>query len=180
MSSQPTSPQRASVLIAPARLADLSVVRALLHETINTTEIYNERAMAYERALYTSQYIESLLEEDPESILLATCAGEPCGFLITKCDNGPLWLCWFSVAPQWRGRKIGSQLIGKMIDLAAGRGLYKIWCDTRTNNTSSIPILAAHGFEKLCRLDNHWCNQDYFLWQKFVTGDRDFGRETDR
>lgn len=168
----------ADVTMSIAKRAELAEVRTMLFHIIDEITIYNESAKDYEREHYTIEYLNSLLDEDPSSILIARTGNDASGFLITKPDNGPIWLCWFGVTLEARGKGIGSLLITKMIELASDRKIHKIWCDTRTNNRYSVPILEAHGFQKMCRLDNHWCHQDYFLWQKFIGG-TDQGRERD-
>ncbi len=168
--------QNISILTAERR--EIPRVRDILFAIIDEIDIYNELAKNYERELYSLEYLHSLVEEDAFSILVAKRENEICGFVITKPDNGPIWLCWFGVAPGARGLGVGARLIDGTVKFAEKRGVYKIWCDTRTNNRFSIPIMTSFGFEKLARLDNHWCHQDYFLWQKFI-GDKEIDREQD-
>lgn len=157
--------------IVRAERGDLEVVQKLLFDVIDELEIYNDDAKRIERNLYSIDHLCSLLSENGGAVLLEQLNGTKRGFLIARHDNGPIWLSWFGVAKQWRGHGIGDRLIERLIGLAATTGIHKIWCDTRVNNDSSIRVLLGHGFQRMCRLDNHWCNQDYYIWQRFIRAD---------
>ena len=152
--------------LRPAEAHELPSILSSLMRIIDEIPIYNQRAKDYERKLYTPDYLLDLLASDKQNIFGAFNDQSIAGFLICRDDNGPLWLSWFGVSALYRGQAVGKQLISTMLDTLASRGIHKIWCDTRTNNYLSMPILQSLGFIKLCHLENHWCNQDYYLWER--------------
>ncbi len=165
-----------SLVLERATPAWSGEIHRMLHAVINEIEIYNDKAKHYERVLYDHEYIKSLLEPDAASCVVAHVNGSLAGICLCREDNGPWWLSWFAVRAEFHGRGIGSRLIQTAIKEAFDRKIQKIWCDTRSNNFLSIPILEKAGFSKLCELKNHWCNQDYFLWEKFIF-ETDYGRQ---
>jgi ribosomal protein S18 acetylase RimI-like enzyme len=134
-------------------------------EIIDTTNIYNDVAKSYEREYYTDAYLSHLIQDDPESVVASFDDNVLTSFAISRRDNGPWWLSWFAVAPAHRGKGLGKRVLATILDTLPKRGIHKLWCDTRVNNQYSINILVELGFNRLCRVENHWCNQDYFLWE---------------
>lgn len=144
---------------------DVKALQASLMKTIDTTNIYNETAKNFERSYYTEEYLLRLISEDKDSIFASFDGNVLTSFAISRRDNGPWWLSWFSVSSNYRGQGLGKLVVTAMLNTLAGRNIQKMWCDTRTNNIFSIRILENIGFVKLCKIENHWCNQDYFLWE---------------
>lgn len=156
--------------VRPVSSSELKLVHAALHEIIATTNIYNERAKRYEHDYYTIECLNELAAEDPHFVTAAFSGRDVASFAICRSDNGPIWLSWFGVLPQFRGLNLGYAVLQSLMDTLPARKVFKVWCDTRANNKYSIPILTQVGFSKLCFIENHWCNQDYFLWERRTPG----------
>ena len=97
--------------------------------------LYNHWAKPVEFETYAPGNVAAILAQDPHSILLAFSDGEVAGFLVTRPDDGPLWLSWFGVLPQYRGRGLSGQLFERASLEASRRGIWKIWCDCRDGNS---------------------------------------------
>lgn len=147
---------------------DIPAFSLAFRAVVEPLTLYNEWARTEELARYAPDKIEDLLATDAQSLLLAYRGPDLAGFLITRPDDGPLWLSWFGVLPSFRGQNIGNSLIKKLIVDAAARGHWKIWCDTREGNVFSIPLLEQNGFVFRCRLERHWYGQTFLLWERFV------------
>ncbi|MDQ0465968.1 acetyltransferase [Caulobacter ginsengisoli] len=52
------------------------------------------------------------------------------------------------VRSDWSGRGLGSQLLGALLDYAAGRGLKEMWGDTDRDNARMLGLAEAAGFKR--------------------------------
>lgn len=141
---------------------------AALKELITPLTLYNDWSKSHEDKIYTPDYVAKLLEDDPHSILIAWAGSTIAGLIVTRPDNGPLWLDWFGVLPAYRGHGIADQLFERAIVEARQRGILKIWCDTRDTNTYAISIMEKHGFTRAGHLKRHWFGLDFLIWEKFL------------
>jgi ribosomal protein S18 acetylase RimI-like enzyme len=150
------------------RCAQAKLVRRLMHEVISHLSYYNLRARREELAKYTAKELFLMREEDKDSIIVAHCGGLLAGFCISRYDDGVIWLSWFGVSKEWRGKGVGSALIAGLEATVLQRKCHKIWCDTRTSNKASVNVLKNSGFKRICKLEHHWYGQDFYLWQKYI------------
>jgi ribosomal protein S18 acetylase RimI-like enzyme len=151
-----------------AKASDLSELYQVFVEIVGPFELYNLEARTAELKKYAPDKLLQLLEADTDSLIVASSEDRIVGFAIIRPDDGPIWLCWFGTLPQCRKKGIGTGLINEVIARARARNAQKIWCDTRVENFASIAILEGLGFEKKCLLRNHWFNQDYIIWERFI------------
>jgi GNAT superfamily N-acetyltransferase len=152
--------------IRPLREGDEVLAAELMHRVISVLSFYTEEARKAEIDKYSPKTLLDLSTKDPHSVLLAWEGDEAVGFAVNSMDNGPVWLHWFGVVPENRKKGIGHRLLHAVETAARTRGAHKVWCDTRTDNSASISVLAAMNYIPVARLNDHWFGQDYFLWEK--------------
>jgi ribosomal protein S18 acetylase RimI-like enzyme len=144
---------------------EIDAVAALMRGVIEPLAYYNERAIAAELTKYSADQLRGLDEGDPQAILVARDGEDVLGFCVSRFDDGTVWLSWFGVDASARGRGAGAALIGALKATLPSRNAHKIWCDSRTDNVESASVLERAGFRRITTLENHWYNQDYFLWE---------------
>ena len=152
-----------------ATTADLPNLYRALSGIIDEVPLYNDRSKSSDHKIYTKKYLTELHRTDPELLLVGYCGSSLAAFAVCKFDQGPIWLSWFGAVPEYRGHGFGKKILANLLGGLRRRGVHKLWCDTRTNNKYAIKILKSLGFRKLCRMENHWYNQDYFLWEYRVS-----------
>jgi len=148
---------------------EASALVDLIVSVVSTLSYYNDRAREEEIAKYRKENLVEMVKDDPDSVLVARIDGRLAGFCLSYYDDGLLWLSWFGVATDSRGIGIGRRLIAALEESAPKRGCHKVWCDTRVPNVQSAQVLTRAGYKQLCRLENHWYGQDFFLWEKVLS-----------
>lgn len=163
-------PQEISYHYATA--ADIPGFLALFGRVIpSLSEYYNDWAISTEMSRITAEYVAAQISANPKALLLARCGEEYAGFSLNRDDDGPIWVDWYGVNPDFRRQGIGDGLIDFLYrDHSPPSSATKLICDTRINNTPSITLLEKQGFRKLCELTNHFYGQDFFLWEKMLPG----------
>jgi ribosomal protein S18 acetylase RimI-like enzyme len=146
---------------------EAEAVAALMARTIAVLDFYSERARAAETAIYTAAYLRELVAEDPDGVLVAD-AGGPAGFCVSRYDDDLIWLSWFGVAPELRGRGAGAALLDAMHAARRAAGVHKVWCDSRTDNHASRAALARAGYREIVTIPDHWYRQDYVLLERYL------------
>ena len=149
-------------------VADAGAFSAAIGALIGPMTLYNDWAKRHEIQKYAPENIPALLAADPHSILIAWAGEDVAAILVTRPDDGPLWLSWFGVLPQYRGLGLADRLFERMITEARNRGTWKIWCDTRDTNTPAIRVMERHGFTRAGRMERHWFGLDFLIWEKFL------------
>jgi RimJ/RimL family protein N-acetyltransferase len=137
----------------------------LFQAVLDAIPYYNDWAKSSERDRYTAAALHQSTQGEPDSVLVALVGDNIVGFLFSRYDDGVIWLAWFGTALDKRHGGVGSALLAALVESARARKIHKIWCDTRTTNTTSQSVLRNAGFVKLCEVRNHWYGQDFFLWE---------------
>lgn len=140
-------------------------VARLVAATIQPLEYYNERAKIEETAKYAPDRLLALVREEADAVLVARLDGRIVGYCISRYDDGLVWLSWFGVDADQRGRGIGQTLLHAVAETLPSRRAHKMWCDTRTDNVKSQRVLTRFGFSKIGHVRNHWYGQDFYLWE---------------
>jgi len=148
---------------------DLAELSILFVEIVESLKYYNDTAKKDELAKYTSSELEKKIAEDELSIIIVRNDSELVGFCFSRFDDYTIWLEWFGIADKYRGNKIGDIILNELEKSTLKRGCHKIWCDSRTENISSLKVLLKNGYNLITTLKNHWYNQDFFIWQKQLT-----------
>lgn len=149
-----------------AKAADIPAIVELFARVLTSLPFYNAEAQRSNLAEFSLEELQRRLAENPTSIHILRSGVRLAGFYIIEEQSGPIWLDWFGVDPDHRGKGIGVALIDDLIRYGIRTGASRIWCDTRTENLASITLLKRFGFSCLCRLNHHWYGQDFFLWEK--------------
>ena len=154
--------------VRPMRTDEAAEVCDLFRQVLLPLAYYNEQAKACELAKYTPDNLHKAIASDEEAVLVAEEGSRIAGYCISERNDGLIWLAWFGVAPDFRGKGVGTALLEALDQRTARSGSHKVWCDCRTSNTESKTVLLAHGFLPLCTARNHWHGQDFILWEKFI------------
>lgn len=149
-----------------ATAGDVSDIVALFARVVEPLDIYSKAARLDEIGKFSQAELERRIADDTRAIALAFVNNTLAGFAITEDQRGPIWINWYGVNPDCRGHGVGQAILNHLITSAPDREATRIWCDTRTNNASSIAVLKKLGFEQLCELKNHWHGQDFYLWAR--------------
>ena len=70
----------------------------------------------------------------------------------------------------WRGRGVGSALVGAAIDWSREHGLHKLCLDVWPTNTAAIALYRKFGFVEEGRLVRHYRRASGELWDAIVMG----------
>ena len=144
----------------------VDTVSALIESVIAPLDYYSTWARSAEIEKYNPTRLTRIIAEDPRSVIIALHDGFPAGFCINNYDDGLVWLAWFGVTPEYRGKGIAQALLAALFESATNRGCHKVWCDTRTTNLQSQAVLSKAGFTKICELRRHWYREDFILWER--------------
>jgi ribosomal protein S18 acetylase RimI-like enzyme len=148
---------------------DVKATAELIRAVISGATVYCPEAINEEVEKYTNDYVQTLIRQDPDSVIVAKSSdNQIVGFCVNHFDSGTIWIDWYGVHPDWRGRNIALMLLDFLSQTAVKRGAHKIWCDSRTDNIASIKTLKKAGFDEICQILDHWYHQDYALYQKFL------------
>jgi RimJ/RimL family protein N-acetyltransferase len=151
-----------------AKISELKEVNDLFVSILSKLTYYNDLAKLNEIKKYSESELAIKLKDDPKSILVAKNDYKIVGFCFSRFDDFTIWLEWFGVSEDIRNNQIGFEILKKLEISTLERNCHKIWCDTRTDNTISAKVLRRKGFENVATLNNHWYNQDFYIWQKLL------------
>ena len=147
---------------------DLDEVSKIFLEILDSLSYYNDLAKRNERIKYATDELRKKIYEDKYSIIVVRDDTILVGFCFSRFDDYTIWLEWFGISKNYRGTEIGNMILSKLEESTLVRGCHKIWCDSRTENVASFKVLQRNGFTLLTTLKNHWYNQDFFIWQKYL------------
>jgi ribosomal protein S18 acetylase RimI-like enzyme len=140
----------------------------LIRKLVSGLTYYNKWARHEEIRKYSPTKLARMVREEPDSVLVALMEGRTVGFCISRYDDGVVWLAWFAVDEDFRGRNIGRMLLDRLEKTLRRRNCHKIWCDTRTSNKLSQRVLRKARYVRVCKIERHWYGQDFYIWQKYV------------
>ena len=75
-----------------------------------------------------------------------------------------------NIAPEWRGRGIGSALIEASIDWARAQAAHKISLQVWPHNDTAIALYEKYGFVREGYLRRHWRRRNGELWDAVIMG----------
>jgi ribosomal protein S18 acetylase RimI-like enzyme len=155
-----------SVEIRTAKLADVSTLVELFAGVVKDLTVYCVAMRAEQLETYTSKRFEELISKN--SVVVAVHNGVLVGFMSISNQGGPGWIDWVIVDPSMQRNSIAQMMLDFSIQRCQNRGIHKIWCDTRTDNDKACGFFKRNGFVVKCELKDHWHNEDYFIWEKFI------------
>ena len=125
-------------------------VTAMLHEYLAwafTLESHSDDAPTFEALDEELATLPGIYVPPAGRLLLATSDGETAGCIALKpVDATTGELKRFYVRPEFRGRKIGPQLVAALVDAARAAGYRKVILDSHFSMTTAHAIYAAAGF----------------------------------
>lgn len=131
-----------SAAIRRMRLADLPAVLGIELKSFS---------MPWSEATF-----RGLLRRSDADLFAADVAGELVGYAVfwAVLDQGELGNV--SVAPEWRRRGVGHQLIDAVISRASERGVREIYLEVRVSNTGAQQLYNRYGFRQVGRRRNYY------------------------
>jgi phosphinothricin acetyltransferase len=137
--------------VRPAVLADMPGVLEIYNDAVlHTTATYDYEPRTLE---HRTQWFEER-QRDRYPIFVAVEDGHIVGWSALNpfhARMGYRFTCENSVyvAADWRGRGVGKQLLGPLVEAAKSRGLHAIIAVIDADNAASIRLHAAFGFEQV-------------------------------
>jgi RimJ/RimL family protein N-acetyltransferase len=74
------------------------------------------------------------------------------------------------VAPEWRGRGVGSALVGAAVDGARRLGAHKVTLQVWPHNRAARQLYRKHGFVEEGRIRRHYPRRNGQLWDAIIMG----------
>lgn len=155
-----------NIKIRFASADDCESLSHIIATVIQNIPYYNALAKQNEIAKFQPHHLQTKISEDKFSVIVATSDNLIVGFCLTRFDDYLIWLEWFGVLPDYRGKGITNRLLQELEKTVSPRNCHKVWCDCRTENNAAIHILTTHGYKQLVTIPNHWYGQDFILWEK--------------
>lgn len=154
------------VTISYAKEEECREISEMIADVIQDIPYYNDTAKRDEIQKFTAVELKQKIKGEVLSVIVARVNHRLAGFCLSRFDDYTLWLEWFGVVEEHRGKGIAGLLLNGLAETVVPRNCHKIWCDCRTANKAAIHILAAHGYRQLVTVSNHWYGQDFILWEK--------------
>lgn len=158
------------ITIGSAREEECQELSEVITAVIGAIPYYNDIAKRDEIKKFTAGELKQKIKGDALSVIVARVNHRPVGFCLSRFDDYTVWLEWFGVVQEHRGKSIADLLLNGLAETVAPRRCHKIWCDCRTANNAAIHILTAHGYKQLATVSNHWYGQDFILWERIFDG----------
>ena len=105
-----------------------------------------------------------------DGTLVAVANGAIVGFLHVDRTRYGFGEIGMLVARDWRGRGVGSALVGAGIDWARAQGLHKLALSVFPHNHAGIALYRKFGFEEEGRRRRHMRRQSGELWDLIEMG----------
>ena len=86
------------------------------------------------------------LTEQPELFLVGTCADSVVASAMVGFDGHRGWINYLAVAPEFRGKSFGRQLVREAERLLTERGCPKLNLQVRSSNTQAIAFYRKLGY----------------------------------
>ena len=126
----------AEVVVRPMRAEDVARVVAIETDTFSSP--WQEET-----------FVNLIDRVGVELLVLEDSADGVIGYAVLWCvlDQGEL--ANVAIDSRWRGRGLGRQLVGRVIEAARGRGITKIFLEVRASNHRAAAIYRGFGFEQV-------------------------------
>ena len=113
----------------------------------------------------TTQFAASI-----DGTLVAVAAGDIVGSLHVEANRFGVGELGMAVARPWRGRGVGSALLGAAIEKARDEGLHKLSLEVFPHNEAATALYRKFGFVEEGRLVKHYRRASGELWDSIVMG----------
>jgi RimJ/RimL family protein N-acetyltransferase len=161
-------PPRPPVIVRPATLDDADALVAMLVEVAGEGRwIGAEAPVDVERR---RDRMVREVEGDDAVVLVAEAAGTPVGQLGLRLTGYGVADLGMVVAAAWRGRGVGTALLGEAVERARAAGAHKIALQVWPHNAAAIALYERFGFEREGYLRRHYRRRSGELWDAIVMG----------
>ena len=147
---------------------DIKEFSYLAKNIISNTPYYSILAKKHEVKKYNVNNIKYKLKNKKDLYVVIKDKNKIIGFCSGHFDALTFWIDWIGVEKNLRRNKVSIRLFNFLEKRLKKSGVHKIWCDSRTNNKESLPLLKKLKFKKIALLKKHWYKQDFYLWYKFI------------
>jgi GNAT superfamily N-acetyltransferase len=136
---------------APAPLGKFALMRVeactvpfyrYLYETVGTPWVW------FERRLWSDEALAAELAKPTTEIFVLYAGGVPAGYFeLNAAEARQTELCYFGLAPEFIGRKLGPFLLNSAIEQAWSRPITRFWVHTCTfDHPRALPLYQRAGF----------------------------------
>jgi ribosomal protein S18 acetylase RimI-like enzyme len=105
-----------------------------------------------------------------DGTIVAVAAGDLIGSLHVDTTRSGVGELGMAVALSWRGRGVGSALLGAAIEKARSEGLHKLALEVFPHNDAAIALYRKFGFVEEGRRLQHYRRASGELWDSIVMG----------
>ena len=103
-----------------------------------------------------------------EAICLVELEGEHVGSLaLTDEGDGEAAIRWFVLGPEVRGRGLGRQLLGELLERASELGYRRVWLETFSDLEAAAHLYRDHGFEVVRAEESPRWGRDRVVYQRY-------------
>jgi GNAT superfamily N-acetyltransferase len=135
----------------PAPAGKLALMRAedcavpfyrYLYETVGTPWVW------FERRLMSDAELAAEIQRPTTEIFVLYVGGVPAGYFeLNAAEAGQTGLCYFGLAPDFIGRRLGPFLLNAAIEQAWSRPIERFWVHTCTfDHPRALPLYQRAGF----------------------------------
>jgi RimJ/RimL family protein N-acetyltransferase len=110
------------------------------------------------------------VEGDDTIVLVAEAGGEPVGQLGLHLARYGVADLGMVVAPNWRGRGVGTALMAEAVERARAAGAHKIALQVWPHNAAAIALYERFGFQREGYLTRHYRRRSGELWDAVIMG----------
>lgn len=112
----------------------------------------------------------SLLGSPDDAVFVAAAAEGVIGQLTMALRPYGVADVGMLVAPEWRGRGVGTALLGTGVDWAAGAGAHKVALQVWAHNEAALALYRKFGFVEEGLLRRHYRRRNGELWDAVIMG----------
>ena len=145
---------------------ELSDYSNLAKKIILNTNYYTEHAKREESEKFSEESLEKKIKDRNNLFVFAEEDKKLIAFFNGQYDSGTFWANWLGVDPTYRNKGITEKILFYVNCELERNNVHKVWFDTLVNNKEAVGLVKKLGFKKIGRLNNHWHNQDFYLWEK--------------
>jgi [ribosomal protein S18]-alanine N-acetyltransferase len=105
---------------------------------------------------WTPHRVAHSIRNRETNVAVATRGDDLAGFGIMKYQDTDAHLMLFAVAPAFRRRGIGTELMNWLEASAITAGIELIWLEARANNATALAFYGARGYRTLDRMHRYY------------------------
>jgi RimJ/RimL family protein N-acetyltransferase len=156
----------ARVRVRPTQPEDLDAAAELCAQ-VAAEGVYIGAEAPVDKAARKQRWLEDLARDDSFSVV-AESEGRIIG--LAGVDGDRVADLGMLVAPEWRGRGVGTRLLSACIAWARARGAHKVGLQVWPHNEAALRLYGAFGFEREGYLRKHYRRRNGELWDAVIMG----------